>query len=116
MGIITTADIRAGMVLAADVKDRSGRVLLSADTEIAEKQIKILKMWGITEADVKGVAPAGGGASSPPGVDAEAFARAEAETSMLFAHTNAEHPAVKELFRLAVARTLASKKESTHGS
>jgi len=116
MGIITTADIRAGMVLAADVKDRSGRVLLSADTEITEKQIRILKMWGITEADVNGVAPAVGGAGPLPGADADALARAEEETGMLFAHANAEHPAVKELMRLAVARMLARKKEHTHGS
>lgn len=55
MGIINIVDVGPDMVLAADVKDRHGHVLLRETETIAEKHVKIFKMWAVTELDVKGV-------------------------------------------------------------
>lgn len=40
------------MVLAADVKDLSGRMLLMANTEIVEKHLRVLRTWGIMGVEV----------------------------------------------------------------
>lgn len=42
------------MVLAADVHDRTGRLLLGAGVELDRKRIVILMTWGVTEADILG--------------------------------------------------------------
>ncbi|MGZ3595494.1 MAG: HDOD domain-containing protein, partial [Syntrophales bacterium] len=55
MGIINLEDIQVGMVLAGDIRERSGRVLLASGSEITENHLRVFKMWGITEADIKDV-------------------------------------------------------------
>lgn len=42
-----------GMVLAQDVKNRDGRHLMDAGTLLQDKEIRILRMWGILEIHVK---------------------------------------------------------------
>lgn len=46
-------DIEPGMILGAEVKDRTGRVLLSQGTTITEKHISIFKMWGVVDAMIE---------------------------------------------------------------
>ncbi len=103
------------MELAADVRDRTGRVLLSAGI-VTEKHIKILRMWGITEADVKGVTPQPHVDAIRHRVDAEGYADAEARVAVLFAHANREHPVMKELERLATIRIALGEQGEHHGS
>ena len=52
MAIIPIDLLEAGMVLKADVRDRSGRLILPSGAELAEKQIRIFRTWGVTEADI----------------------------------------------------------------
>jgi hypothetical protein len=105
VGIIAAADIQAGMVLGSDVKDRSGRVLLTGGTELTEKHIWVFKMWGVTEANIKGVAKGEIADSSASQVDPAVLAQAEAATREIFTHVNLDHPAMKEMFRLSTLRT-----------
>ncbi|MFQ5443371.1 MAG: hypothetical protein ACE5EK_02020, partial [Nitrospinales bacterium] len=46
--------VKAVMVVEIDVKDLTGRVLLTSGNAILEKHIKIFKSWGITEVFIKG--------------------------------------------------------------
>ena len=46
-------DIEPGMILGAEVKDRTGRVLLSKGTTITEKHLSIFKMWGVIDAAIE---------------------------------------------------------------
>ncbi|THB73041.1 MAG: HDOD domain-containing protein [Desulfobacteraceae bacterium] len=45
--------IKPGMILAGNVHNRDGRLLFSKGQVLSEKELKILKMWGVTEAKVK---------------------------------------------------------------
>jgi hypothetical protein len=90
------------MKLAGDVTERSGRVLLRAETEITEKHLSILKKWGVTEVDAIGTEdnPAEEVQPIGPSILREAELKAEA----LFRHTDRKHPAICELFRLCALR------------
>ncbi|WP_171266916.1 HDOD domain-containing protein [Oceanidesulfovibrio marinus] len=55
MGIVSITALRSGMELASDILDGNGRKIIGCGTVINEKHLRILKIWGVTEADVKGV-------------------------------------------------------------
>ncbi|TVM15389.1 HDOD domain-containing protein [Oceanidesulfovibrio indonesiensis] len=55
MGIVSIAALRPGMELASDILDSNGRKIISEGTIMSDKHLRILKIWGVTEADVKGV-------------------------------------------------------------
>lgn len=105
MGKVAIDNIEAGMVLASDVHDRSGRVLLVAGAELTQKHLTIFRTWGVLEADI-----AGQGSSDeavepvPADADPVELTAAEHELVPLFIHTNREHPAIIELMRLAALR------------
>lgn len=45
--------IREGMVLYEDLRDFNGRLLLKKQTTLGPRDLRILKMWGITEAKIE---------------------------------------------------------------
>ena len=47
-------DLQVGEILAADVKDRSGRLLLTAGAAIEERHLKIFRGWGVTDVSIEG--------------------------------------------------------------
>jgi hypothetical protein len=91
------------MVLASDVRDRSGRMLLKAGAELTQKHLVIFRTWGVLEADIAGQ---GGQTADQIPADVEPLQLAAAEDALepLFRHTNRSHPAVIELMRLAALR------------
>ena len=48
-------ELEPGMVLASGMKDRDGRRLLGKGVKLTSKHLRIIKMWGIVEADVEGI-------------------------------------------------------------
>ncbi|HML78577.1 hypothetical protein [Geobacter sulfurreducens] len=104
MGIVPTENLEEGMVLAVDVHDRTGRLLLGAGVELERKHIVILMTWGVTEADIVG--GDSGGSSSPlfPEVPPALMEAAEAGLRPLFGENDMEHPVMRELLRLAALR------------
>lgn len=54
MGEINVDYLKSGMVLASDLKDPMGRFLLGKGSVVENKHIRIMKMWGITSADIEG--------------------------------------------------------------
>ncbi|NTW99914.1 MAG: hypothetical protein HGB35_08325, partial [Geobacteraceae bacterium] len=54
MGIIAIENIETGMVLASDVRDRSGRMLLGSGVELTQKHLVVFRTWGVLEADIAG--------------------------------------------------------------
>lgn len=115
MGLISISDIRPGMVLAGDVRDRNNRVLLAAGQEITEKHVKIFKMWGVTDADVKGAEQADMVVQDMAEVDPMTYQDAEKVTLDKFRHADMNHPGVKELARLATLRRAVPATEGRHG-
>lgn len=55
MGIVSITALRPGMELASDTLDANGRKLVAEGTVITDKHLRILRIWGVTEADVEGV-------------------------------------------------------------
>jgi hypothetical protein len=70
MGMVQIQEAQAGMVVAAEVRDRTGRLLMVAGQEVSDRALRVLRMWGVAEIDV----------------------------------ADRDHPAVAELFQLALAR------------
>lgn len=103
MGTVSIENIETGMVLASDVRDRSGRMLLVAGVELTQKHLVIFRTWGVLEADIAGhgndVAD-----QMPTDVDPIQLAAAEEALIPLFRHTNRDHPAILELMRLAALK------------
>ena len=55
MGILNINDLKEGMTLAADVKNKHGNIMIKQGMSLTEKHIMLLKAWGVPEADVEGV-------------------------------------------------------------
>ncbi len=56
-------DLREGLVLAADVRDVNGRLLMGVGTVMTQRFIDVLKSWGVAAVPVEGEAGSGCAAS-----------------------------------------------------
>ena len=54
MGILNINDLKEGMTIAADVKNKHGNIMIRQGMTLSEKHIMLLKAWGISDADVDG--------------------------------------------------------------
>lgn len=104
MSVIRISNLKAGQVAASDVKDRSGRILLAAGTELTEKNIKIIKSWGVVEADIVGDIPDPEFGSEIPEIDTEKLHQIELELSQRFRFLNRSHPFINELYEVCLRR------------
>ena len=116
MGRIKIEHVKSGMVLSSDVQDHRGDVLLCAGEKIQRKNLRIFRMWGITEVDIQDVpaddAENGGAETVEPTTPVDVKDRVQ----RLFQHADSSHPAIKELVRIRMKR-LASQEtaETVHG-
>ncbi|SPD75909.1 putative signal transduction protein [uncultured Desulfobacterium sp.] len=99
MTIVHSDDLREDMILSEDVKDVGGRLLLKKGQKIHQNHVNIIKKWGVTEVNVVGV-PAEEQDTEEP--EARRSEEIEREITRIFKHTDLDHPAIKELSRLAV--------------
>lgn len=104
MATVPIDHLSAGMVLKSNVCDRSGRLLLPEGVELTEKHLHIFRTWGVLEAEVVGESGNETDDQSDNEISPEALAAAEALVKPLFIHNDSEHPAIKELIRLCIAR------------
>jgi hypothetical protein len=94
--------LRPEMVLAADIVDGMGRLLLPSGTALTDKHLRYCQMWGVLEAEVVGEET-----PEPPAdaeVDPAHLAAAEAELLPLFRHCDLSHPPMETLFRYCAHR------------
>ncbi|MGK9368666.1 hypothetical protein ACSSWA_07180 [Melioribacter sp. Ez-97] len=52
--IISIDEIKNGMVLAEDIKNRYGQLLIAAETVLNEKHVRLLKTWGVSVISIVG--------------------------------------------------------------
>jgi HD-like signal output (HDOD) protein len=103
MGTIRINKLKPGMVLADDVRDIKGRLLLTRGKAIGPEHLRVFKIWGIPQVEVMG-APEGAEAAAVAAlVDPARMELVRKETEPLFRHTDLEHPAIREIFTQAVA-------------
>ncbi len=106
MGIINIEDLQPGMVLAKDVAESRGQVLLTAGQTIQENHLTIFRAWGVTEADVEGVDQAELASAASSSDDPELSRKVHDQADNLFMFNNLDHPAVSKLYNLYVRRTV----------
>lgn len=104
MGIISLAEIEPDMVLADDLKNHNGRLLLTKGSILTTKNIRVLKMWGIIEADIEGVTQNDVEKNVLAQLDPAAVAAAEKQIHERFFHTDLDNPVIQELYRCCKIR------------
>lgn len=108
MGEVNVDYIKAGMLLADDLKDSNGRFLLGRGTIIEEKHIRIMKMWGITAADIEGVDQERAAQEELNHIEPELLKKIQTYVNALFCEKDAkekiEHEVVREIKRLRILR------------
>ncbi len=100
MGKLVNQDqLRPEMVLAADIVDSGGRLLLPAGTTLSEKHLRFCQMWGVLEAEIVT------GDGDPEPEEPTDPARLEAARAAIlprFRHVDPSHPVIDALVTHAV--------------
>lgn len=104
MGLVNIDDLHAGMVLESDLIGPNNRFLLPKGASLDAAHIRMLKAWGVAEADVSGVSREEAQAMVPDDLSADVLNQAKAELEPYFARADLEHPAMREIFRLSALR------------
>ncbi|MCP5107839.1 MAG: HDOD domain-containing protein, partial [bacterium] len=107
MGEVNVDHLKSGMVLAGDLIDSLGRFLLGKGSKIEDKHIRIMKMWGITSADIEGEDQEQAAQEEMRQIDPQLLAKAETYINSYFCDSGVynSHEALKEIKRLCVLRT-----------
>lgn len=106
MGEINLGYIKSGMVLASDLKDANGRFLLGKGAKIEDKHIRIMKMWGITSADIEGADQEDIARETMKTIDPVMLEKVQNYVNAFFsgAEADREHEMIRELKQLRVLR------------
>lgn len=105
MSKLRLADLKAGMVVTADIHNFSGQLLLKEGKSLKDKDIKTLKAWGVTEVEVEGKVP-GSSSRRQPNIPPQLLLEVQTETAELFRFSNTDHPIIIELMRLCTLNKL----------
>jgi putative nucleotidyltransferase with HDIG domain len=88
------------MVLADEVRDVNGRLLLAKGEEIQPAHIRVFKIWGVSEVNIIGEVETKDSAEAD--IDPDVLKKTKDYTSLIFRHVDLDHPALKVLFDLCV--------------
>jgi len=96
VGMKRIDELKPGMVLAADLVAENGRLLFAGGTELADNHLRLLERVGIAEADV---------APDLSDLTEEDLLAVEDYVREFFLYVNPDHPAVIEMFHIALELT-----------
>jgi HD-like signal output (HDOD) protein len=104
VGEVNVDYLKSGMVLASDLRDSFGRSLLGRGTVIEEKHIRVMKVWGITCADIEGVDQEHVAQEEMRQIDPQLLPKIQKYINSFFCDSApaVEHEALKEIKRLCV--------------
>ncbi|NCC25314.1 MAG: HDOD domain-containing protein [Deltaproteobacteria bacterium] len=102
MGLVKTDKIIAGMVLAKDLVDAKGRLLIPKGTVLDDVRKEHLGRWGIDGVEIEDDSCAG---KEPCRASMEDYEAAEAYLTPLFEASNLHFSAIRAIFKLGVRRT-----------
>lgn len=115
MAVLSVDQAEPGMVLAAAVTDRQGRLLIPQGKELSERHVEALKMWGVTHVEVDGGEPA----DQYGAVDPDCLREAQQRLESHFVRAGMPHPFLDLLFEVCVnreARKLQKNREADHAA
>ena len=101
MGILSVDDLESGMIIAEDVRDRSGRLLIGAGAELSDKTLRVLKTWGVVEVEVEGEDKVGGDIGFES-LDEETVDEIKAELQKRFKHNELDTPFMSTVYELVL--------------
>jgi HD-like signal output (HDOD) protein len=104
MGLISVAELKPDMVLAEDLLNPEGRFLLAKGTKLDQKHLKVMKMWGVVEANVDGVSQHDVDDRKTARIDQEVIKEAKRFVRDRFIHNNIGYPPVNMLAKLCILR------------
>ena len=90
------------MVLASDIINRQGRMLLPEGSILEKQHLRILRIWGITEADIENVESDEAEASIFLEIDPEVFRQCDAFLNPFFINAGIDHEAMQEIYRVCL--------------
>ena len=100
--------LKEGMVLADDIRDHNGMLILSQGQIITEKHLRTFKSWGITEIDIEGAVEEEDKAGPIEKNEKNIPAEVKEKVDELFRYTDKQHPAIAELMELCKLRKIES--------
>lgn len=95
MALVKVDKLVQGLVLSKDVFDGNCRMLLAKGRTIEDKDIRLMKMWGVFNVEVEGLETETDNAS--PIVNSERMAEAGRQIGKIFQSVDITHPAIKEI-------------------
>ncbi len=104
VGEVNVDDLKIGMILHSDLLDSRGRFLLGRGSQIEEKHIRVMKIWGITAADVEGVNKESINKEALAQIDPTILKEARSWVDSIFSCSDKSHEALEELKRLCIIR------------
>lgn len=104
MGIISLTAVKPGMILAQDVRDRNGRLLIHGGAALSEEHLRILKIWGVVEIDVEGLDREELESKRSDGLQEKFLAAGQDFAANLFRHNDPKLAPVAELMRFCALR------------
>ena len=100
MGVLHIQHIQPGMELAEDIVSFNGATLLKSGAVLTERHLKAFEMWGITEADIKGIDDGDTEEMHPDGIHSEISQNIVSELDRLFQKSDLNYPITAELYRI----------------
>ena len=100
MGVLNLNDIKEGMVLAADIKNKHGNILIKEGNTLTAKHVQLMKAWGVTEADVVGFDRDQVEKQEMHALSPDAIEAVEKELRAVFPPVD-HHPIMAEIYRIA---------------
>ncbi|MGD9311124.1 MAG: HDOD domain-containing protein, partial [Desulfosarcina sp.] len=104
MGYVAVDRLKQGMVLEENVHDVNTRLLLSKGQKIAEKHIRILKIWGISE--VKIVGSVKETADGLPEMNDQNIDAVKKAVHLVFKNADLANPTLKEICKVSLIHRL----------
>jgi HD-like signal output (HDOD) protein len=104
MGFLAVDKLEQGMVLEDDVYDINTRLLLSKGQQIGEKQIRILKVWGISEVSIVGATNEQ--TACLPAMDDEQIEMVKAAIQRVFTFADLTHESIKKVLKVSLIHRL----------
>jgi putative nucleotidyltransferase with HDIG domain len=102
MGVINVAELKPDMVLAEDLLNPEGRFLLAKGTKLDSKHLRVMKMWGVVEANVVGLSQNEVDTRKTARLDPDIIKEAKRSVIERFVHNNIGYPPVSTLVKLCI--------------
>ncbi len=113
MPIVAVDDLQAGMLLADEVRDQQGRLLMPAGTELTDRHLRAFQLWGIISVRIRAADAEAAPAELP--LTPEQLAQGEEVVRNRLRDDKAAHPLMAELIRLCTLREARRLAGGSHG-